>query len=83
MASTARGFMLRLEARVQLALGVGILEDRLDDDVGLGDAAAFDVGGQPRHRLVALRRVRAALLEELARALERGLRRTRGRDPAA
>ena len=46
VASTACGFMLRLEARVQLALGFEVLEDRLDDHVGLRDAVAFDVGCQ-------------------------------------
>ena len=39
VASTAFGFMLRLESRVQLALRVEILEDRFDDDVRLRHAA--------------------------------------------
>ena len=38
------GAHARLGRRVQRPLGVQVLEDRLDDDVGLGDAAAVDVG---------------------------------------
>ncbi len=63
----------RLELRVELALGVGVLEDRLDDDVGARDAGGLDVRGQARRHLGGLGRVAGALGEELARAGERGL----------
>ena len=61
------GLHARLEARVQLLLGLEVLEDRLDDDVGLGHARAGDIRAQPRARRGVLRRIAQALVEELLR----------------
>ena len=56
VASSAVGLRLRLDRGEQRALGVEILEDRLDDDVGAGDAVARDIGDQA----VGARRARGA-----------------------
>jgi hypothetical protein len=63
----------RLELRVQPALRIGVLEDRLDHDVGLGHARPLDVRPQSRRHLRDLRRVFGALREEIVCTLERGL----------
>ena len=73
VASSAPGFMRGSSARIQLLLGLEILEDRLDDDVGRGDAVAGDIGAQPRARRGVLGRIAQALVEQLLRALERRL----------
>ena len=43
VARIAAGFALRLQRGEQRSLGIEILEDRLDDDVGARDAVAGDV----------------------------------------
>ena len=68
------GLHARLEARVQLLLRVGVLEDGLDDDVRVGHAVRLRRPARRRSRASArLRGILQALLEQLVRALERGL----------
>ena len=57
------GLRLRLERREQRALGLEVLEDRLDDHVGARDAVAGDVRDQPVDRVADAARV----LQPLAR----------------
>ena len=63
----------RFDAREQFVLGVGVLEDGLDDHVRAGHAVAGDVRGHARHELGGLAGILEALLESLARALHRRL----------
>ncbi len=67
------GLQPRFEACVQFALRLGVFEDGLDHHVGAVDAAACHVRLQARHLLGGLAGNAAALLEEGARAVERGL----------
>src|SRR5690606_33550123 len=60
----------RLEAAVQASLGVEILEDGFDDDVGTTDAGTFDVGCQALAHGVARSRIAYPPIEELLSALQ-------------
>ena len=64
VARMAPGFELRLELRVQRPLGVEILEDGFDDDIGIGGTVAIDVHPQARKRRGGRRRILEALVEE-------------------
>ena len=65
------GLRLALERREQRALGVDVLEDRLDDDVGARDAVAGDVRNQPVGRVANAARILQAIGEQLGCALHR------------
>jgi hypothetical protein len=54
VAAARRASARLLDLGVQRALGLEVLEDRLDHQVGIGHAVALDVGAQPRGRLGAL-----------------------------
>ncbi len=63
----------RFGLAIQLLLGFEIFEDRLDDEIGIGDALAVDIGLQfRRHRRDALRRFQA-FGEQFLRAIQRRL----------
>ena len=64
VASIAAGLMLRLELRVQRALGVDILKDGLDHDVGAVHAVAGDVHLSRASAAAALAGILGALVEE-------------------
>ena len=65
------GLRLLLERREQRPLGVDVLEDRLDDDVGARDAVTRHVRNQPIVRVAHAARIAQPVGEELARALHR------------
>ena len=70
----------RVEAREERALGVGVLDDRFDDVVGVGERVERRRGRQPAERRVAIGGGQLALLDELREAL---LDRRRARDRAS
>ncbi len=67
------GLHRRLGRAVQRFLGRGILEDRLDHEIGVGGALALDVGDEPRHGGFDPFRGLQPLHEQLVRTVERGL----------
>ncbi len=67
------GLQPGFDARVQLALRLGVFVDGLDHHVGTFDAVACHVRLQSRQLLGGLAGNAAALLEEGSRAIERGL----------
>ncbi len=62
---------LRFEFREQFALGLQILEDRLDDDVRLPGSVPGDVGNQPVERVPNSGFVAQPAFEKLGRAFHR------------
>ena len=72
VARIASGFAIASSLREERALRLEVLEDRLDDDVGVPRAFAGDVGNQPVERVAHAPLVAQAPLEELGRALDRG-----------
>jgi hypothetical protein len=66
------GLRHRLEAREERALRVEVLENRLDDDIGVPRAIARHIRDQPVERVAHAPLVAQAPLEELGRALDRG-----------
>ena len=84
VASTALGFICGSSLRVQLPLGLEVLEDGLDHDVGLRHAACLR--RRPCRRasvLFALRRVRDNVSRRTCARVPWRARRTCRRDPAA
>src|SRR5690606_30998628 len=67
------GLHPRLDARVQVALGVGALDDRLDHQVRARRAFACQVALQPRRDRRALALVLHLLREQLTGAVHRGV----------
>ena len=67
------GLQSRLDGLVQLALGVRVLDDRLDHQVGLGDARALQVALEPRRHRRTLALVLDAPGEQRIGACQRGI----------
>ncbi len=72
VARIASGFAAASSSGEQLALGLEILEDRFDHDVGAARAVPGDVGNQPVGGVADAGFFPQAALEELGRALHRG-----------
>ena len=64
---------LRLDLAVKLALGLGVLVNRLDRQVGAGHALALDIGAQATRGLLDFFRCLELFFVQLARAIQRGL----------
>ena len=71
--SSASGLHPRFDLRVQRALGVGVLDDRLDHQVGIRRAVAGEVALEPRGHRRTFRLVLDLLREQILRARQRAV----------